>query len=298
MGDVQVGVQPQLAQTAADSRHAGEDLLAHQMKRRLERRRLRPGRRESVPWGPSGDVRRLRPARGAILPLSLCHHRRQMASQLAGARARLPAHEGGGQAAQLLEARLLLGGVRGREQRAPAHAQTLDQASDEHVRLRRVEFGGGAAVQLGEPLDALACLRRHLGRLGGRGEARDQVQLAPARDLDHAREVDLAQLDRWTGECAYDRGGVLRIDEQAHPGEHVADLGPLEERTRGRLFTGAVAERRGRGPCGGHSLRIRASLRAGALGGPGSPPARSMRRATLSGWTRSIGAQPSGSESS
>ena len=36
VGDVQVGVQPQLAQASADPRDAREHLLAHQMERRLE----------------------------------------------------------------------------------------------------------------------------------------------------------------------------------------------------------------------------------------------------------------------
>ncbi len=58
-----------------------------------------------------------------------------------GVASRLAAHEGDGQLAQPLEARLLLGRVLGREQRATAHAQALDQAVDEHVRAHRVELG-------------------------------------------------------------------------------------------------------------------------------------------------------------
>ena len=46
---------------------------------------------------------------------------------------------------------------------------------------------------------------------------------------DHAREIDLAQLDRRTRERAHHRGGILRIDEQARPSEHIAHLGPLAE---------------------------------------------------------------------
>ena len=56
--------------------------------------------------------------------------------------------------------------------------------------MRRVELGGGAAVQLDEALDAFARLGRHLRRLGGGGEAEDEVELAPplcGRPGSHAR---------------------------------------------------------------------------------------------------------------
>ena len=174
-------------------------------------------------------------------------------------------------AVQQLEAGALLGGVLGREQRAPAHAQALDQPPDEHVGRDAVELGGGAAVQLDEALDAFARLGRHLGRLGGGGEAADEVELAcaqvgaPPRDLDHARELDLAQLDRRPGQRAHDGGGVLRVDEQAHPGEHVADLGALQKRAL------RAVRRRGRDSGAGHNSQEY----AGAL----------SRLATLTGWT-------------
>ena len=106
-----------------------------------------------------------------------------------------------------------------------------------------VELGGGAAVQLDEALDPFARLGRHLRGLGGGGEAEHEVELAPARDLDHARELDLAQLDRGPGERAHDGGGVLRIDQQPQPGEHVAHLGALEKRPR-LLATRRAAARR------------------------------------------------------
>ena len=153
----------------------------------------------------------------------------QVAGQLARRRAGLQAHEVGRQLAQPLQARALLGGVLGREQRAPARAEQLDQLDDERVGRERVERAGGAAVQRDEPLDAFARLGRHLRRLGGGRQAGDQIQLAPARDLDHARQVGLAQLDRRARQRAHDGGRVLRIDQQAHPREHVAHLRARQE---------------------------------------------------------------------
>ena len=130
----------------------------------------------------------------------------------------------------------------GVEQRPPGHAQALDQASDEDVGRRRCR---ARPRRCGAARRSAGCARAPpggtCGRLDRGGEPRDQVELAPARDLDHAREVDLAQLDRRAGERAHDRGGVLRIDEQAHPGEHVAHLGALEERRRVRAPRRAVA---------------------------------------------------------
>ena len=91
---------------------------------------------------------------------------------------------------------------------------------------------GAGAVQLEEHADPLARLGRHLRRLGRRLERGDHVELAPARDLGAAGDVHRAQLDRRAGQRAHDRGGVGRIGQQAQPGEHVADLGPVEERGR------------------------------------------------------------------
>lgn len=86
-------------------------------------------------------------------------------------------------------------------------------------------------MELQEALDAFARLGGHLGGLGGGGEAEDEVELSPACDLDDAGELHLAQLDGRSGEGADDGGGVLGVDEQAHPGKDVAHLGALEKRT-------------------------------------------------------------------
>ena len=185
--------------------------------------------------------------------------------------ARRAAQELDRERAQPLEALAPLGRVLGREQRAPAHAEALDQAGEEDVGRDGVELRRRAAVQLDEALDPFARLRRHLRRLGRGGQPEDEVELAPARDLDDAREVDLAQLDRRARERAHDSGGVLRVDEQAHPGEHVAHLGPLEEAA---VLLAAPARPQRRGAAilepdtaqGYAALRHRAGLRSG--GGP------------------------------
>ena len=71
---------------------------------------------------------------------------------------------------------------------------------------------------------------RDLRRLDRRRQRRDHVELAPAGDLRAARDVDRAQLDRRPGQRAHDRAGVGGVGQQPQPRQHVADLGPLEER--------------------------------------------------------------------
>ena len=61
-------------------------------------------------------------------------------------------------------------------------------------------------------------------------EGRDHVELATPGDRGAARQVDRAKLDRRTGHRPHHRRRVGRIGEHPQPGEHVADLGPLEER--------------------------------------------------------------------
>ena len=60
---------------------------------------------------------------------------------------------------------------------------------DERVGRERVEPDRSAAVQRDEALDPFARLRRDLRRLGRRAEPGDEVELAPTRELDHAREM-------------------------------------------------------------------------------------------------------------
>ena len=114
-------------------------------------------------------------------------------------------------------------------------------------------------MKLDEAVDAFACLRWDLRGLGGRAETRDEVELAAAHDLDHPGELDLTQLDGRTGERPYDGGGVSRIHEQPHPGQHVPYLRALQEGARRKLLSRRVAGWRGDASGGGHEPRIRAS---------------------------------------
>jgi len=88
------------------------------------------------------------------------------------------------------------------------------------------------AMHRHEALDPFARLGRHLRRLAGRAEAGDEVEFAPPGDLDHTRKVRLSQLDRRTRERAHDGRRILRVDQQAHPGEHIAHLCPPQEARR------------------------------------------------------------------
>ncbi len=131
--------------------------------------------------------------------LGLRHGRSQVPDQVPRACAGGAAHELAGHRHQALHAGPLLGRLLGCQQRrgdTAGRAQALDQPRQEEVRPDRVELGRGAAVQLDEALDPLPRLGWNLGRLGRRGQPDDEVQLAPAGDLDHASQVDLAQADR------------------------------------------------------------------------------------------------------
>ena len=146
---------------------------------------------------------------------------------------RRAAHVGGRQLAEAGQVEQALDDVGlGGEELLAAQAQALDQAVHEQVGARRVQRRGGGAVELEEAEDPVAGLRRDLRGLGCRHQGRDHVDLAPPRDLGAAGDVHRAQVDRLAGERAHDRPGVARVGEQPQPREHVADLGPLEERRR------------------------------------------------------------------
>ena len=135
---------------------------------------------------------------------------------------------------------------RGGEQQLAAQAEPLDQPVHVEVGPRRVQRAGGRAVELEERDDPLARLGRDLRRLQRGAERGDHVELAPARDLGAAGEVDRAQLDRRARQRAHDRAGVAGIDQQPQPGQQVAHLGALEERRRARR--GGRARRAPRAP--------------------------------------------------
>ena len=172
------------------------------------------------------------------------------AGELARGRLRGAARVRGGQLAELGEVHEALDDLGGgREQKLPAQPEPLDQAVHEEVRPARVKRGGGAAVELEEGHDPLARLGRDLRRLERCAERADHVELAPARDLGDARDVDRAQLDRRPRERAHDGARVAGVGEQAQPGQQVADLGTLEERRRAGEPVGdrALLERDGDG---------------------------------------------------
>ena len=117
----------------------------------------------------------------------------------------------------------------GREDLLAAQPETVDEAVHEEVRAGAVERLGRIAVHAQERVDVLARLGRKLRRLRRRAQRRDHVELAPARDLHAARDVDRAQRDGWARERAHRGAGIVRVGEQAQPGEHVANLGLREE---------------------------------------------------------------------
>ncbi len=160
---------------------------------------------------------------------------RDRARELARGRLRGAAHVGRGELGELGEVAQPLDDLgRGGEQQLAAQAEPLDQPVHVEVGARGVDRARGAAVEAEEVADPVARLGRDLRRLERRGQRRDHVELAPARDLGHAREVDRAQLDGRARERAHDRAGVAGVDQQPQPRQQVAHLGALEERGRAR----------------------------------------------------------------
>ena len=118
----------------------------------------------------------------------------------------------------------------GGEQPVAAEADPLDQPADEDVGAHLAHRPGGGPVQPEELADPVARLGRDLRALQRGLERRDHVELAAARDRGAARQVDRAQLHRRAAQRPDGRGRVGRVGEQPQPGDHVAHLGPQEER--------------------------------------------------------------------
>ena len=117
--------------------------------------------------------------------------------ELARRRARHGTRMARGEFAQLGEVDEALGDVRASaEELMAAQPETLDQAVDEEIRSLLVERGSRRALDLEEIRDALTRLGRELRGLERRRQSGDHVELAPARQLHAARDVDRVQLDR------------------------------------------------------------------------------------------------------
>ncbi len=163
-----------------------------------------------------------------------------------------PGPRGGelGEAGEALEPLRGLG--RRHEQPVAPQADALDEAANEDVGPHLLHGGGSRALELEEGLDPVARLRRQLGALEGGVERRDHVELAPPRDGGAASQVDRAQLDRRARERPDDRGRVRGVGQHPQPGEHVSNLGALEERRVAREPEGnrALLER------GRHQARL------------------------------------------
>ena len=157
--------------------------------------------------------------------------RGQVANEVPHRAAGLTARPRGRELREAREALQPLGGLRGGDEEPMAtQPDALDQAPHEDVRPHLLQRRRRGVVELQERLDPVAGLGRQLGALEGRLERRDHVQLATPGDRGAARQIDRAKLDRRPGHRPHDRRRVGRIGEHPQPGEHVADLGPLEER--------------------------------------------------------------------
>jgi len=223
---------------------------------------------------------------------------RQMTGHLPRRRSRLAANELGGQLAQLLETRLLPGLPARCQQRTTAERPGA-RSGARRIRLRQaVELGHRAPVQLGEPLDALAGLGRDLRRLGCRRSAPTQIELAPARHLDHPRRSTCRRSMAGGPARAMNGGGIVRIDEQAHPCEHARTSARSRNRARARTAHRRVHPRRGARFLDGTCLDTRRGPTGWRVGALRRPPGRGRRVATLYECKQSIGVPPSGLESS
>ena len=141
-------------------------------------------RTQTAPWRPS-------PAPSSLVVQAGLGDRRHVAGEVAPGRLRRAPHVGGGQVAEARERDEPLDdvGLRGEELLA-AQPEAVDEPVHEEVGARGVQRARGRAVQLEEAEDALARLGRQLRRLGRGDQRADHVELAPARDLHAARDVD------------------------------------------------------------------------------------------------------------
>ena len=156
--------------------------------------------------------------------------RGQVANEVPHRAAGLAARPRGRELREPREALQPLGGLRGgNEEPMATQPDAFDQPPHEDVRPDLLQRRRRRVVKLQERLDPVAGLRRQLGALQGGLERRDHVELATPGDRGAARQVDRAKLDRRPGNGPHDRRRVGRIRKHPQPGEHVADLRPLEQ---------------------------------------------------------------------
>jgi hypothetical protein len=120
----------------------------------------------------------------------------------------------------------------GGEEPMTAEADPLDQPAHEDVGPHLAHRSGRGAVELEELPDPVAGLGWDLGALRRGLQRRDHVELAATGDRRASGEVDGAELDGRPAESPDRSRGVRRVRKQAEPGDHVPDLGALEESTR------------------------------------------------------------------
>ena len=169
-------------------------------------------------------------------------------------------------------------GLRG-EQLLAAQPEAVDEPVDEEVGPRRVERGGRRRWSLRKREDALARLGRQLRRLG-RGDER-----ATMSSLRRRPRSGRSARGRPTRSSIGGRASARTtapasdgVDEQPQPGEHVADLGALEERRRADEPVGqrALLERDGDRRPSSRTERTSTAIRSG--GRPRGRAARPRRR--------------------
>ena len=258
VGDVEVGVQAQLAEAPADPRDARRAAPRAAAGRRLLAGARSAGCSRRAARAAPGSARRRR-ERG--------HDGRQVARELARRRARGSARTNSA-ASSRRPSRLasLRGRVLGRQQR-PRRARRAARSA------RPRNTSGRELVELAPSALRCSAAKRSIRSRASGGTCGDSIAAAERRRRGRAcagaRPGSRARGATWRssiGGRASARTtarGVLRVDEQAHPGEHVAHLGaPQEARRRRPASRERPGRRRGRDLEARH--RSKDTSRAGA----------------------------------
>ena len=207
MGDVEVGVQAQLPEPVPDSPDPLGQLLAQRLHDPLQPLLGLLGR-------PGGD-------RALVV---LGGDGGEVADQVDRLGAGVLGRKRPASSCRAPQALVRAGGVHGVISLRRSRPRRSISAARNSAGCEAVQLGLDDPVQRGEALDPFTRLGGDLGRFDRRAHPHHEVELAPAGNLDHAGEVDLAKLHRRAGERAGDRTGVLGVHEQSQPGDHVAHL--------------------------------------------------------------------------